>query len=186
VPSADRNHHSRKSVPPGASADRKLLLMRIGRHAWYILQYALVRIAVTAVLSLGYDRVLRLSRTIADLVFRLDKRHRRRAIDNLRRAFQDRSEEECGRLARESFRSFVQVLVESTYLPRLLTEASADRLVTFEVHPEAREALDSGNGIIFSTAHTGNWELTGQVAGLNGIPLKSQRGREPTVLPLTS
>ncbi len=147
--------------------------MGIVVRARYFLEYAGVRLLVAGVLSLGYERALALSRKLADLVFLADKRHRRRAIENIARSLPELGEAEWRRVARESFRSFVQVLVESAYLPRLLTRNSADRLVTFHIHPEAKKAAAKGTGIIFVTGHTGNWELTGQVAGINGYPLVS-------------
>jgi KDO2-lipid IV(A) lauroyltransferase len=147
--------------------------MNLALRAKYYLEYAFVRVFVAGVLSLGYERALGLARALADLGFRIDKRHRERAIENLSRSLPELGEAEWERLARESFRSFAQVLVESAYLPRLLTERSADRLARFHVHPKAAEAAAAGTGLIFITAHTGNWELTGQVAGINGFPLVS-------------
>ncbi len=147
--------------------------MRIAVRARYYLIYALFRVLVAGVLSLGYERALWVGRGLADLGFRLDRRHRKRAIENLGRAMPELGEAQWRRLARESFRSFAQVLVESAYLPRLLTRNSADRLVSYNVHPEAAKVIAGGTGIIFVGAHTGNWELTGQVGGIHGIPLVS-------------
>ncbi len=147
--------------------------MRIAVRARYYLIYAFFRVLVAGVLSLGYERALWVSRRLADLGFRLDRRHRKRAIENLGRALPELGEEEWRRLARESFRSFAQVLVESAYIPRLLTANSVDRLVSYTIHPGAAKAIARGTGIIFVGAHTGNWELTGQVGGLHGLPLVS-------------
>lgn len=147
--------------------------MRFAVRVKHLLEYVFVRVFVAGILSLGYERALALGHRLADLVFLLDKRHSRRAIENLARALPELGEVRWRRLAQESFRSFVQVLVESAYLPRLLTAKSADRLAAFHVDPEARAAVAKGTGIIFVTGHTGNWELTGQVAGLNGFPLIS-------------
>ena len=89
-------------------------------------------------------------------------RHRRDVtLENLRRAFPEKSEEERLAIARGAYESIGTTLCELLWVPRFTPE-SIRKLICFE-HPEIiREAHARGKGILVLTAHFGNWELLGQ------------------------
>jgi KDO2-lipid IV(A) lauroyltransferase len=101
------------------------------------------------------------------------RRHRDRALDNLRAALGDRYDEpQLRRIARRSFEHFAQLyLVEAVMSPRLITEWSWARYVELhELGPALRELLD-GRGLIMLTGHFGNYELLGYTICRLGLPL---------------
>ena len=73
-----------------------------------------------------------------------------------------RSDVEVARVARRSFRNFAKYLTEIMRFPSL-HPADLDRLVTIDPGSLAhlREARDRGKGLIFVSAHFGNFELGG-------------------------
>jgi KDO2-lipid IV(A) lauroyltransferase len=80
------------------------------------------------------------------------------ALENLKGAFPEKSNDELRHIARGAFRNVGIALFELIWIPRM----SAERLVSlmhFD-HPElVREAFREGKGVLMLTAHFGNWEL---------------------------
>ncbi|TMD62142.1 MAG: hypothetical protein E6I87_00305 [Chloroflexi bacterium] len=72
----------------------------------------------------------------------------------------DPEEREVAQTARRSFREYSKYIVEIMRLPHL-SDADLDRLVEVEGADNFRRALEHGKGIIFVSAHFGNFELGG-------------------------
>ncbi len=102
----------------------------------------------------------------------LMKRHRQRALENLRPAFPERSERELREIARRSFEHFAQLyLVELVMMPRLVDHWSWARYVELgNLGPALRQLLTE-RGVIMVTPHFGNYELTGYTIARLGLPL---------------
>jgi KDO2-lipid IV(A) lauroyltransferase len=147
--------------------------MSLPVRARQLLEYVVVRAGLTAALSLGFAGAMRLARRLADLAFRWDRRHRRRALSNLESSLPELTKEERERIARGSFRSFAQCYVELVYEARIVNAGNLASHFEFDAHPAARAALDRGRGAVFVTAHVGNWEITGSLIAYRGIPLVS-------------
>ena len=103
----------------------------------------------------------------------LNRRHRERALNNLRPALGDRySEAQLRDIARRSFEHFAQLyLVELFMTPRLVNRWSWSRYVELDnLGPSLRELL-SKRGVIMLTGHFGSYELLGFTICRLGIPL---------------
>ena len=99
-----------------------------------------------------------------ELVFRLWREKRRSTIENAAQVLGlPEADRQVRAMARQCFRNYAQYLVEFLRLP-LLTSADVptkiSRVTGWE-HIEA--ALAHGRGIIFVTAHFGNWDIAGAV-----------------------
>jgi KDO2-lipid IV(A) lauroyltransferase len=119
------------------------------------------------------DMNLRTARLMGRIWWWSMKRHRDRAMDNLRPALGDRySERQLRDIARSSFEHFAQLyLVELMMMPRIITEWSWSRHVELgRLGPALRELLDE-RGVIMLTGHFGNYELLGYTICRLGIPL---------------
>ncbi|MFA4903306.1 MAG: hypothetical protein WC600_11255 [Desulfobaccales bacterium] len=107
-----------------------------------------------------------LVRSLAALWYRLDKRHRRITLANLKFAYGDTlNPEDRERLAREVFCHFVRFAWEMVEL--LLAPLSVIKrkvVIVGDEHMEA--ALAQGRGAIAIAAHAGNWEYTVMGYGL--------------------
>ncbi len=88
-------------------------------------------------------------------------KERRKALDHLQQAMGgERSPDECRRITLRSFQNLGRTFFEVLNLDRL-TRGDLDRLVRFEGEEALKAAASLGRGVIFVTAHIGNWELLG-------------------------
>src|SRR5262245_37256385 len=81
--------------------------------------YVLVRLIVCALQAISFERAKSLAGLIARIGFRLDHRHRKTAIENMRFAYDGQlTDVERERLAYEVYRHYATVLMEVIHLPR--------------------------------------------------------------------
>ncbi len=92
------------------------------------------------------------------LLAALDARHVRIASDNLRHAFPDWDDEKVTRTARAVYVHFGRVLLDILWMQGR-TSAEILRLVDFEGVENAEAAMAAKRGILYCTAHLGNWEI---------------------------
>src|SRR5436309_1257373 len=93
--------------------------------------YLVVRIIVCVLQCLSWNAARRFAGALARLAYRLDRRHREVARDNLRAAFPDRyGDAELDRVVRAIYRHFSNVLVEIVLLPRKLHANNWKRYLT--------------------------------------------------------
>lgn len=90
-------------------------------------------------------------------LYALDDRHRRIALRNLALAFPEKGIKEREAIARSAFTNLGRVAAEFTFTPRL-SERNIGRYVSFEGLENFHRAREKGKGVIFLTAHYGNWE----------------------------
>ncbi len=94
------------------------------------------------------------------------------AKENLRIAYPQKSENELGALAIENFRSIARTLADTVlfYNGRLKFK---DLVSNGEQALSRVRELNEGNpnGILFFTAHFGNWEILANFFGANGFPV---------------
>lgn len=90
-------------------------------------------------------------------------RYRRRMVDqNLRLAFPDKSDTERRQIARDFYRQFCDVLVETIYGYRCSEQEMRQRVHIIGMD-EANKLIDAAGGGIFMLAHMGNWEWQASV-----------------------
>jgi KDO2-lipid IV(A) lauroyltransferase len=132
--------------------------------------YIAVRIFVAIVQTLSIRQAFALSRLLAWLVHRIDRRHREVALDNLRHAFPDEmTEAERERLVRNVYRHFCGLLMEIIQLQRRINNYTWRRHIALKDAKQLVTCLLSGRPLMIVTGHFGNWELGGYVLGLLGF-----------------
>lgn len=101
------------------------------------------------------------------VAFRLDRRHRRVALDNLATAFPGIAPVEAHRIARDAFAFFGRYLFD---LVSCLPAFPVERMASFECqgleHVVAAHA--EGKGVLYFTGHFGGWELMAMAHGVRG------------------
>ncbi|MCJ7544596.1 MAG: lysophospholipid acyltransferase family protein [Phycisphaerae bacterium] len=108
---------------------------------------------------------------MGSLVYHVDRRHRRRSIEHVRRSFPDWSEQEVRRVAQESLKHLVYLGLEVLLTPRLITPLRWHRYVRLANLSEAlRILLERRTGVILVTGHYGNFELVGYTMATLGFP----------------
>jgi KDO2-lipid IV(A) lauroyltransferase len=107
---------------------------------------------------------------LAWLVYRLDKRHRQVAIDNLKAAFPDQySDAEIDQLVRAVLRHFCTLAIEIIHLPRFFHANNWRQFVELPQGDVFVRQMLQDRPLMFVTGHFGNWELGGYVLGVLGF-----------------
>src|SRR5688572_32993970 len=84
------------------------------------LQYVALRLVHMVMHCWPIELNLAVARAIADGVYTIDKKHRDRAIGNLRRSFPDMPQQQLEELARRSMQNLFMFFVEVLFTTRLL------------------------------------------------------------------
>lgn len=138
------------------------------------LVYVGVRLASAAMHCFPVDSNLQTAQLIGDIMYRVDRKHRERALANLRRSFPDMNPRQHQRLARQCMHQLVMLAVEvlfTTRLIRLDTWATYCRLENF--NEALGLLLKPRQGLILLTGHYGNWEILGYVLATLGFETTS-------------
>ncbi len=118
---------------------------------------------------LPYRAVAAFGAAIGWLIWTLRIR-RRVVLENLRRAFPERSEAERLEIARRTFRTLGQMLAEFPRIPYLRRE-ELERIFVTEGWEGFEAALARGKGVVACTAHYGNFEALAAAHVMRGVPL---------------
>ncbi len=134
--------------------------------------YVVVRVLVCLVQALSWDLALGLARGLAWLIYRVDRRHRLVAADNVRQAYPELDEPAVDRLVRASYVHLTTMLVEIIRLPRFLRRRN---LYDFVHHANPgdlermRATIREHSPGLALTGHFGNWEILSYVGGMAGF-----------------
>ncbi|MBL8795563.1 MAG: lysophospholipid acyltransferase family protein [Planctomycetia bacterium] len=132
--------------------------------------YLVVRLGVCIIQSLSPRQSLVVADALAWLAYRLDKRHRLAAAENLRYAFPDVTDSAAiDRRVRAVYRHFCRLLMEIVHLPRRLHTSNWRQYVELVGGWDILNGLVSNRPLMFLTGHFGNWELGGYTLGLLGF-----------------
>lgn len=118
---------------------------------------------------LPYPLAIRLSRALSFLTFSIFRVRRDVTIQNLQRAFPEKTVEECTHLAKNVYDHFGRVAVDFLYMSRLIPEKLL-QMIDFENEAVLQKALKKGKGAVLNGGHLGNWEFLAAVIPLKGYP----------------
>ena len=137
------------------------------RHRLEFFLFESIRLAMRV---LPRRLLLGLGEAFGRLAFRLDRRHREIALDNLRTAFPMIAPAEARDIARGSFAFFGRYVFD---LVSGLPAFPLPQLLSFECdgldHVAAAQA--EGKGVLYFTGHFGGWELMALAAAARGYPV---------------
>ena len=108
---------------------------------------------------------LKIGRLLGVLFYKIDKKHRKHTLNNLKIAFPDKSEKELNDISVEFYKNLGMVFVEIFRLDKY-NEGNIDGFVQSNFDP-VKNIYDK-QGILLLTAHFGNWELLAKTFGLKG------------------
>jgi KDO2-lipid IV(A) lauroyltransferase len=138
------------------------------------LTYVALRLVAAALHCFPVDTNLRTAKLIGSLMYRFDRRHRERALGNLRRSFPDMPERRRERMAERSMQHLVMLAVEVLFTTRLIRLDTYGRYVTLTNFRDVLDLMIRGErGLIMLTGHYGNWEVLGYVLATLGFPTTS-------------
>lgn len=131
--------------------------------------YLAVRVLVCVVQAMPTAWAFAFAEFLAAVAYRVDKRHRTVAAENLRFAFPERSPKEIDKLVRGCYRHFCTLLIEIILLPRKLRVHNWRQYATLVGHGPVLSGLLDKKPMLIVTAHFGNWEMAGYVLGAVGF-----------------
>ena len=97
-------------------------------------------------------------------------RLRRVAMRNLAMALPEKTEAERRRIADGVFRSIGRMMVAFACFPRINRD-NVSRWIRYQGYEHYAKALEGGKGVLFATAHLGNWELSAFAHALLSGPM---------------
>jgi len=132
--------------------------------------YLVLRIFVCVIQGLPLAAGHSFAKALAWLVYKLDKRHRQVAIDNLKHAFPGRyTDAEIDKLVRAVLRHFCTLAIEIIHLPRRFHANNWRQFVELPQGDVLLRQMLQNRPLMFVTGHFGNWELGGFILGALGF-----------------
>jgi KDO2-lipid IV(A) lauroyltransferase len=132
--------------------------------------YLVIRLFVCLIQALPPPAARQFAAGLAWLAYRVNRRHREVARDNLRQAYPGRfSDAELDALVRAVYRHFCTLVIEIILIPRLLQPANWRNYLRLVGGERVVNCLLSGRPLLLVTGHWGNWEMSGYMLGLLGF-----------------
>lgn len=133
--------------------------------------FVAVRLFVCAIQAMPMRLAFGLADGVAWLAYRLDRRHRQVAADNLRAAFPDLQQDprRLHQLIRQVYRHFIHVLIEMILMPRKLRPGNWRRYGNVRRAHDVIRGLLRDRAVLIVTGHFGNWEVAGYLLGVLGF-----------------
>ncbi|MCL6120733.1 MAG: lysophospholipid acyltransferase family protein [Deltaproteobacteria bacterium] len=128
-------------------------------------EYVLVYSFYAFLNILPQDLSLKIGRFLGLLFYKIDKKHRKHTLNNLKIAFPTKTENELTDIAIKFYKNLGMVFVEIFRLNKY-KESNIDDFVEYDF--DQINNIYGGQGILLLTAHFGNWELLAKTFGLKG------------------
>jgi KDO2-lipid IV(A) lauroyltransferase len=134
------------------------------------IEYFLLRLLSFVISRLSLNSSRRLAKLLAFIFYYFIPIRKELVFKNLKIAFPDLTENETKRIAKKTYQNLFIVLIEILYLP-FLEKVEIENLIKIKNPELIHKALSLNKGLIFVSAHFGNWEILALSAALR---LKTQ------------
>ncbi|MDR1122766.1 MAG: lysophospholipid acyltransferase family protein [Endomicrobium sp.] len=111
-----------------------------------------------------------LSFFFGNIAYYIVKEGVKNAKKNLKKCFPEKSNEDIKRMVKKIFFLEAMNFFELTNFPRMNSRFMRN-IAHVEKFDRIQKSLRSGKGILFASAHTGNWEITAAIMAEMGIPV---------------
>jgi len=133
-------------------------------------QYMALRLFEMVLQCFPIDANLGTARVAGTLLYWLDKRHRQRAIRNLKASFPGLTDAAARRIARRSCQHLIMVGAEVLCMPRLMHFNSFFRYADIRGCVESLPYIAGERPCLLVSGHFGNWEMVGYALAAMGLP----------------
>jgi Kdo2-lipid IVA lauroyltransferase/acyltransferase len=141
---------------------------------FYRSQYVATRLATMFLHCWPVDSTLQFGKALGDMLYHVDRKHRKRAIANLQRSFPEKSQREIELIARHSMQQLVMLVIDILFTTRLIRIDSWHSYVDLgDIRPAIRLLMQGKKGVILLTGHYGNWEVLSYTLATFGFDLSS-------------
>ncbi|MDH4238096.1 MAG: lipid A biosynthesis acyltransferase [Phycisphaerae bacterium] len=137
------------------------------------LAYVALRILVLFLYMFDVETNLRTACFLGRLLWKYYHRGRKRALDNLRASFPEKSEEWFRQTGRRSFEHIAMLAIDVLFTPRLVKKHNWRDYSRFKNTEMAKWLMKEGNGMLMVTGHYSNFEIMGYMMGLFGFNIYS-------------
>lgn len=138
------------------------------------LQYVALRVVSMLFLCFPVNTNLKTAKLLGTLLYRFDRKHRERALANLRRSFPEKSQKELEVIAERSMQELFMLFIEVLFTTRLIRIDSYARYIDLHnFEPVLDLLLKQERGVLLLTAHYGNFEILGYTLATLGFPTSS-------------
>jgi KDO2-lipid IV(A) lauroyltransferase len=131
--------------------------------------YVAIRVVVCILQAMPLEACYAFARWLGWVGFRLDARHRKIALENLKHAFPDKTETERLEIVRRVYVHFTMLVMEIAHIPRRLRPETWRDSIVLRNQERVVELVVSGRPVILLTAHFGNWEMAGYTMAVFGF-----------------
>ncbi len=137
----------------------------------YYLTYLALRVVTMTVQSWPIEVGLWIAGACGDVMYVIDRKHRDRALHNLRLSLPELSEARLRDIARRSFRNELFALgIEFFFTTRKIRRSSFKKVIVFDDFQNTLDLMTRNpNGLILLTGHYGNWEVLGYAMAMLGF-----------------
>ncbi|MHB1158665.1 MAG: lysophospholipid acyltransferase family protein [Phycisphaerales bacterium] len=135
------------------------------------LQYFALRSGASLLNIFDIEDNLAGARMLGSAMFRIDKRHRRRAVANIQHCFPEFDADRCENIAERSMQHFLQLGAEVLFTPRMIHLRSWPDRVAFHNLAPALDLMLADRPKLLLTGHFGNWELLGYALATVGLDM---------------
>jgi len=141
---------------------------RLKRLLWPF-EYVLTLLVLGVVRLIPFRAAVCLGGMLGSLVYKIDKRHQRVIIDNIRQSFKDKTDEEVERIARSVYTNTGRHAVEFMR-PEHYSQGRLEDHFEFVNFERLENARARGKGVLLLTAHCGSWEIMALMQSIKKPP----------------
>jgi KDO2-lipid IV(A) lauroyltransferase len=128
--------------------------------------YIGLRILVAILYLFDVETNLRFARFLGRLMWKHYHRGRDRALENLRASYPNKDEQWYNTTGQKSCESIAMLAVDVLFTPRLVRKENWRQYSRFKTAERAKWLSKENKGLIFVSAHYGNFEILGYMLGL--------------------
>ncbi|MCK4414602.1 MAG: hypothetical protein KAY32_13795 [Candidatus Eisenbacteria sp.] len=137
----------------------------LAKRAQHLGEYLLLRALLALLARVPRRAALWFARRLGDFAFEILRLRRRVTLENLARAFgEEHSPAQRRQIAREAYRAMGMTFIELALFHTGTLEELVG-LTRIRGRDHLRAAVAGGGGVVYLTAHVGNWETCGAVTG---------------------
>ena len=138
---------------------------------WF--HYFLLRILVAFLYMFDVETNLNTACFLGRLLWKYYHRGRKRALDNLRASYPDKSEQWIWRTGRRSFEHLVMLTIDILFTPRLVKKYNWRDYSRYKNVERTKWLMLEGRGLLMVGAHYSNFEIVGYLLGMFGFEVYS-------------
>jgi KDO2-lipid IV(A) lauroyltransferase len=139
------------------------------RHVRHLAEYFILRVALSLIQAVSIETCALVSGWVAWLAGDVLRIRGRVVADNLRIAFQDKSDAERRQIARRMWRHLLLMVCEVAHVHRKIHETNWRKFVEVKNKREWIRAVGRPGSKVCVTGHFGNWEALGHVSSFWGF-----------------